>query len=186
MDRVTDLGKGASVFIPTSEEAERILGDRFQETFDVGARNLAVRYELPAGMEIVRFSGEALSSDPLPPQHLGANDTVVMHQILSHCAPEVLTGDEEIEVAVIWQDRRDFLPHEKVVRARMADLLVAVSPEFAKGSAIFAFTEALRARDEAGDVVAADEAAFVKLVEAEALNPGDRDLAEVRDVLEAL
>jgi Ca-activated chloride channel family protein len=185
MDRVTDLGKGAALFIPSVDEAERMFGGRFQEVFDVGARNLAVRYELPAGMEVVRFSGEALSAEPLPPQHLGANDTVVMHQLLSHCAPELLTGDEEIEVAVSWQHRDEFLPFEKVVRARMDDLLVEVSSEFAKGSALFAYTEALRARSEGG-VAAADAVAFEKLAEAEALDPGDDDLAEIRAVLEAL
>lgn len=186
MDRVTDLGKGAAVFIPSADEAERVFGGRFMEVFGVAARNLSVRYELPGGMEVVRFSGEALSTEPLPPQHLGANDTVVMHQVLSHCAPESLTGEEEIEVAVTWQDAITFEPREAALRVAMSELLDGVTPQLAKGAAIFAYTEALRGRVQSADLEAVDAIAFDKLDTADALNPGDLDLAEARAVLEAL
>ncbi|MCA9716683.1 MAG: VWA domain-containing protein, partial [Myxococcales bacterium] len=49
MDVVTDLGKGASVFIPDEAEAWKIFGERFVNTLDVAVRDVQVQLDLPPG-----------------------------------------------------------------------------------------------------------------------------------------
>ena len=64
MDHVTDIGKGASVYIDSEAEAQKIFGDRFLSTMAVAARDVQVRLDMPPGFEIVKFSGEEFSADP--------------------------------------------------------------------------------------------------------------------------
>ena len=92
MDRVTDVGRGASVFIPHADEFR----GRFIETMSVAARDVQIRYDLPVGLYIVRFSGEAFSTDPreIEPQHVAPSDAVVLHQQLN--TPCAVAGDASI------------------------------------------------------------------------------------------
>ncbi|HFE46581.1 MAG TPA: VWA domain-containing protein, partial [Nannocystis exedens] len=92
MDTVTDIGKGASVFIPNKKEAWKIFGDDFVNTMSVALRDVQVRLDMPPGFEIVKFSGEEYSDDPseIEPQHLAPNDAMVFHQTIATCAPELV------------------------------------------------------------------------------------------------
>jgi hypothetical protein len=45
---VTDLGKGASLFVPSKAEAQKMLADRFVSTVGVAARDVQVELDLPA------------------------------------------------------------------------------------------------------------------------------------------
>ncbi|MCA9696140.1 MAG: VWA domain-containing protein, partial [Myxococcales bacterium] len=64
MDVVTDAGKGASVFVPSNDEAWKVFGDDFEATMAIAARNVQVELTMPPGFEIVKFSGEEFSGDP--------------------------------------------------------------------------------------------------------------------------
>ena len=62
MDTVTDLGRGAALFVGSTDEAWRMLDERFDEVMDVAVRDVEVRLDLPPGFEIVRTSAEAVSA----------------------------------------------------------------------------------------------------------------------------
>jgi Ca-activated chloride channel family protein len=186
MDQVTDAGKGASVFIDDATEAQLVFGDRFISTLDVAAREVSVQLDMPPGFEVVRFSGEEISTDPeeVEPQHLAPNDTMVFHQDLKTCAPELVQDDTAFTVTVRYQHATTFQAHEVRTEVRFSELLAAEDPRLLKGAAVFAYAEALRAF--ASGTSEGQDAALEALARAEAANPEDDELAEIRLVLEML
>jgi len=190
MDTVTDVGKGASVFLGEPGEAARMFGpDRFVEVLGVAARDVQVRLDLPPGFEIERFSGEEYSTNiaEIETQHLAPDDAMVFFQTLRTCAPDLGGDDTPLGVTVTWLDAITFEPHEARVQTTFGALLGAGSVQLRKGAAIYAYTQALSAakerRPSTPDVV---RAAIEAVGLADGENPGDADLAEIRSVLERL
>lgn len=187
MDRVTDVGKGASVFIPTADEVERVFGERFVSTMAIAARDVQVRLDLPPGFEIVRFSGEEYSTDPaeIEPQHLAPDDAMVFHQRLATCAPEAVTDDSPVTITVRYQDAVTFESHEVELATTFAELLAADRTLLLEGAAVFDYATALQSMYAPG---ASETRARARssLALAREAQPDDPDLAEIAAVLETL
>ena len=183
MDTVTDLGRGASMFIGSTEEADKMLRARFAEVMDVAAREVEVRLDLPVGFEVVQFSGEELSTDraEIEPQHLAPNDSMVFFQHIQACDPAAVTDDTPLTVTVIWKDDETFEPNELEVSTTFGALLGQPVRQLRRGAALYAYAEALRT-----GTPEALQAAYDRLVEADAEYPGDGELAEIRSVLDRL
>jgi Ca-activated chloride channel family protein len=191
MDAVTDAGKGASVFVNDAPEAWKQFNDDFVSTMSVAVRDVQVRLDLPPGFEVVKFSGEEISGDPseVEPQHLAPNDTMVFHQEIETCAPELVADDTPITVSVHYLDAVSFEARDATVSTTFGELLAAESAQHLKGAAVFAYAESLKAYKKAfgadeGALAVSD--ALAALATAEAALPEDPDLAEIRAVLEAL
>ncbi|MCA9635803.1 MAG: VWA domain-containing protein [Myxococcales bacterium] len=187
MDQVTDVGKGASVFIPNKEEAWKIFNADFVNTMAVAARDVQVRLDMPPGFEIVKFSGEEYSANPdeIEPQHLAPNDAMVFHQTIRTCAPELVEDATEIKVTARYKDAITFEPREVTTTVTFGQLLGTQSPMVRKGAALYAYVEALQGV-QAGDATAAIADAKARIADAELLLPGDPDLAEISEVLDTL
>jgi Ca-activated chloride channel family protein len=192
MDTVTDAGKGAAVFIGSTGEADSIFGDRFLEVLDVAARDVAVRLDLPPGFAITRFSGEEYSSDPqeVEPQHLAPNDAMVFQQHIATCAPELLEADPEVTIEVSWKDAVTFEAHSTRRTMPWSELLGSDQALLWKGEAVFSYVLALKAYKSHGatstELGAATTTWQHAQERAEALNPGDEDLVEIRAVMTRL
>ena len=187
MDHVTDIGKGASVFIDSAEEAQKVFGDRFVSTMAVAARDVQVQLDMPPGFEIVKFSGEEFSAVPeeIEPQHIAPNDTMVFHQTIATCAPELAGEDAEITVTARFRDAITFEAQEVTQTVTFGELLGEVDPQLLKGAAVFAYADGLqqfRDNEDLGALSLASDA----IDRAEEVLPGDPDLAEMRAVLQAL
>ncbi len=187
MDAVTDAGRGASLFVPTVDEAQKMFGERFVQTMAVAARDVQVRLDMPPGFSIVKFSGEEYSANPaeIEPQHLAPNDAMVFHQTVATCAPTRVDQDAELTVAIQWRDAVTFAPRSAQVTRKIQEILADESPMLKKGAAVFAYAEALKAHQDAHTVDTLGPA-LTALSAAEAALPGDRDLAEIRLVLQTL
>ena len=187
MDTVTDVGRGASLFIPSALEAQKMFGERFVQTMAVAARDVRVRLDLPPGFSIVKFSGEEYSADPtqIEPQHLAPNDAMVFHQTVATCAPQLVDEAASFTVAVRWKDAVTFEQRETEVTRPIQEALAAASPMLIKGAAVFAYAEALK-EFRGNPLPATLDPAFTALEAAEKVLPGDADLSEIRGVLEAL
>ena len=188
MDRVTDLGKGASVFVADSGDAEDFFGDRFVELMDVAARNVEVAVELPGGFEVVRTTAEEVSEDrsEVPPQHLAPSTSMVSHHVLEHCDPDSLPSDAELSVTVTWQDPWTLEADQLTATATLEDLLATpASASFLKGTAVMAYAEALRAEQQGreGDHVAD---AVERIDAARDVLPDDAELDEMCSVQKRL
>ena len=64
MDRLTDAGKGAHIFLPNRAEVDLIFGDYFTKLVEVAADSIEIVMELPAGTSLESFSGEEVSTNP--------------------------------------------------------------------------------------------------------------------------
>ena len=190
MDAVTDAGKGAAVFVASPQEAWSAFHDDFVSTMAVAARDVQVRLDMPPGFELVSTSAEEVSTDvsDVEPQHLAPNDAMVFHQRIRSCAPTELTDDATITVTVIWIDALTFRPRQVQRVYTLAELFAADRAPLYKGAAVLAYADGLKAyklADSEGRVQTMS-GAFEALALAEAALPGDPELAEIRQVLEAL
>jgi Ca-activated chloride channel family protein len=186
MDIVTDLGKGASLFVDSAAEAEKMFGEQFLSTMAIAARDVQVELTMPPGFEIVKFSGEEFSENPeeIEPQHIAPNDAIVFHQQVETCAPELISDDAPISVKLTWQDVWTFEPQELIQSWTFAELFGSDPSLMLKGAAVLAYAEGLQeykagTPDALGPASAAVEAAQAAL-------PGDADLAEIAAILSAL
>jgi len=181
MERVTDLGRGASVYIHDAAESERIFGQRFLETVDVAARDVKIRYDLPPGLKVERdsFSGEEISTveSEVRPQHIAPNDAMVLHQRLVACAP--LDPESLLGVTVEYRDAITFEPRSATRVWPVGKMLGAPTPELDKGIALVALTRALATPSRAARRDAAEALAVVKRND-----PEDHDLDWMTDLLE--
>ncbi|MCA9657367.1 MAG: VWA domain-containing protein [Myxococcales bacterium] len=188
MDTVTDAGKGASVFIPSAEEAWKVFNEDFVNTMAVAVRDVQVKLDMPPGFEIVKFSGEEYSDNPaeIEPQHLAPNDTMVFHQTIATCAPELIADDTPITVTARYKDAITFEQKEIMATVTFGELLGVESPMVRKGAAVFAYVEALDAAKSQTNAAAAKAEAEARIATAKLLLPTDTDLDEMSAVLAAL
>lgn len=162
MDAVTDLGRGAYVFLDSDAEARAVFGPRFAEVMDVAARGVRLELTLPWYMRVVEFSGEAISGDPraVRPQHLSPGDAMVFRQVLTPCGPGVARGADPVRLRATWEtDAR--APASVTVDTTFDALLAADDAALRRGRAVVAWAEALkRAEPLARRAAAADLAAL--------------------------
>jgi Ca-activated chloride channel family protein len=188
MDGVTDIGKGASVFIPDEAEAHRMFEERFVSTMMVAARDVQVRLDLPPGFEIARFSGEEYGTNPadIEPQHLAPDDTMVFHQRIRTCAPELVADDTPIGIEVRYKDALTFEQHEVMLDTTFGELLAEDPKLLLEGAAVFEYATALKAMRDQDESALALDRANKALQRAQALAPTDPDLLEIAEALMAL
>ncbi len=143
MDVVTDLGKGASLFVPSAAEAEKMLADRFVSTVGVAARDVHVELDLPAELVIVQFSGEEKSTnkDEVEPQHLAPNDAMVFYHQLEAC--EAMSDDLVIRVVATWTDPMTLEARSAETSATIGELLAGPDRQLRKGAATYWTAKAL-------------------------------------------
>jgi Ca-activated chloride channel family protein len=187
LDGLSEAGKGANVFMHTSQEAWRTFGDDFISTMAIAARDVQVRIDLPPGFEQVKFSGEGSSEDPsdIEPQHLAPNDTMVFQQVLELCAPDDVTGDEVFDLTVNWKDPWTFESQSRSATFTYDELMSADPAQLLKARAILKYVDVLQAySDTPGpDREALVGTAIVDVDDALFWIPDDPDLNEILGLL---
>lgn len=189
MDAVTDAGKGASVFVYSDAEAQRIFGDQFLSTFGIAAKNVRVELNLPAGFELVKFSGEEASSDPtqVEPQHLGPNDSMVFYQELKTCAPEEFDPNAIVKVTVRYTDAVTHQPGQLTLESSFAQLTQAPAPALEKGTSLTYFLDAMKANQKRDPKAAELRTKALTQLDAQiAASPADPELGELKTMLSRL
>lgn len=150
MDTVTDEGRGAYVYLDSTEEAQLILGDRFDEVMEVAARGVQVKLTMPWYFGIQKFYGEEYSENPdeVKPQHLAPSDAMVFLQQLKACDPEMIVLTDTVQVTATWQTPLTHQPREKHLETTVGALLDGPKTHLDKGAAIVAYAEALKTGDK--------------------------------------
>lgn len=164
---------------------------RFVNTMGVAARNVQLQLVLPPGFEVVHFSGEGYSEDPMEidPQHIAPNDAMVFYNTLHTCAPDALYDETPISVGVRYQDAISFEAQEIWLDTTWGELQARDTSLLRKGAAVYGYAEALKTVILTDNPVRREVAlseAMDTVEVAEAVNPGDADLEEIRLVLQAL
>jgi len=192
MDSVTDLGKGASVFIDSVEEAHHVFEDHFLANLEMIAHDVQIRITLPPGFAMYEFLGEEYSEDPdeVEPQNLGPNDAMIVQQLIKTDEPDEVHANDELEVRVTWTDAFTGLADDTEGVWTLQDLVDAEADQLRKGDAIVVYVQTLGRIAEAisGDWdmdAAAVECAWGASVLDDAIAAlDDPDLVEVATLLD--
>ncbi len=148
MDKVTDAGKGAYVYIDSLDEAAHIFGeeDNFVNAMEIASRDVQVALTLPEGWLIEEFHGESYSTSPadVDPQHLAFNDAMIFHQIIDTCGDIPVDLSDEITATATFKDPITYMPMSDTVTVSLTDLLAATSLELVKGDAVIQYALALQ------------------------------------------
>ena len=141
---VTDAGRGAYIYLDSEQEAEKMLGERFQQVVDIAARAVRLEVTLPWYFQVEKFFGEAISTDPskVRPQHLGPNDAMLFFQIISACDGTLIHGDDRIRLRATWQTPFTLEARDEVIDATLNDL-AGNDAALLKAAAVAGYAEAL-------------------------------------------
>jgi Ca-activated chloride channel homolog len=180
MDVVTDKGRGAYIYLDKPEEAQQMFVDRFDETMEVAARGVQVEVTLPWYFKIDKFYGEEYSENPeeIEPQHLAPSDAMIFNQVVKACDASMVKQDDTITFKAKWVTPLSYIPQQTEVTMRVDELLATDKAALAKGKAIVAYAEALKA-----PTLDALKAARARVV---ATNTGgtDKELIEIQGLIE--
>lgn len=177
MDTVTDLGKGAYLFVDSAEEAERqFTGERFLANLEVAAKDVRLAMTLPAGWLVSEFHGEEMSPDPdaVREQLLAPNDAMLYSLTLTDCGVD---PDAPIAFSASWTEPRSGVAHTDEAVATVAAMLDRANTQIDKANALVAYAEALY-DTELLDAASAEVDAAISL------RPDDAELLEVRQTLD--
>jgi Ca-activated chloride channel family protein len=189
MDTVTDAGKGAYLFIDTEQEAEKqFSGQMFVSNISLAAMDVQVKVTLPPTFSLEEFHGEEYSTDPkeVDPQHLAANDAMIFHQSIASCAPELLTGGENLVAEAFFTEPVSRQRRSVKSQATFDELTAQEHPQLLKGDAIVAYAEmfkqlpTLASRSEMGEQCREVQT----LVQQANGNNTDADLGEIDSLLD--
>ena len=147
IDTVTDMGRGASIYLPDTDEAHTMMGPRFQQVMEVAARGVRLEVTLPWYFAVSRFHGEEISVDPreVEPQHLAPGQTMVFAQVINSCDPAAVVDTDPFHFKATWERPGSLAPLELNAEATLADLLAAGAAQLARTRAIVAYAETLQA-----------------------------------------
>ncbi|HRI71801.1 MAG TPA: VWA domain-containing protein [Polyangium sp.] len=190
MNKVTEAGRGAYVYLDTVGEAQKILADRFDETMDIAARSVQVELTLPWYFAV---KGESIegppSSTPVDPQHLAPNDAMVFLLQTTACDPNVYNRSDNVRVRVSWRTPITYQSRASEINVPLNSLVGTNLPRIAKSRAIVAFAEALKGCgfDAEGKTLCKDETerkdvTKMKLISARKLAekaPADADISQI-------
>ncbi|HEU4537118.1 MAG TPA: hypothetical protein VFS00_23515, partial [Polyangiaceae bacterium] len=185
MDAVTDAGNGAYLYLDSAEEAQRMLGQRFAESVEVGARNVQVKARLPWYMSMRRFYGEEYSTDPyrVKPQHLAPGDSMVISQVLASCQGAPVADADPIEVLAKWVEPLTYARKSATFTSTLGELKANSRAELARGKAIIAYAEWLKRYSSAGADRVAGARNVLALAAAADVTGTDAAFAEIRELV---
>jgi Ca-activated chloride channel homolog len=145
MDTVTDLGKGASVFVDSVEEAHRDFDDNFLSNLEMVAHDVQIQLTLPPTFEMFEFLGEEYSEDAadVEPQNLGPNDAMIVQQLIKTSRPDRVRATAEVGVHVTWTDALTGLSDSTDDSWTLQEMVDADADQLRKGDAIVVYVQTL-------------------------------------------
>jgi len=146
MDRFTDKGRGAYIFLDSAAEVARALeDDRFVATFDMAIKDVRLKMVMPAGWAIKKFHGEQISSvkSEVTPQYLSPNDQMIYHLTL---ATNLSQKDLEASNFQFEAEYRPIGAAEQTVKVDgSVAQMTSHSARILKGDALTTWADALKA-----------------------------------------
>lgn len=195
MNKVTDAGRGAYVYLDSVDEAQKLLADRFDETMDIAARGVQIELSLPWYFIVEGKSIDGhVSSTPVEPQHLAPNDAMVFFLQTTACDPAVYDQNDDVRIRVSWKEPITYLSRVTEHVVPLKSFIGKDVPRITKGRAIVAFAEALKACgfDSKGNFLCENETerkdvTKMKLQEARKLAekvPADPEINEIIELID--
>ncbi|MFH1435542.1 MAG: VWA domain-containing protein [Pseudomonadota bacterium] len=193
MDELTDAGKGAYIFIDSTEEANKMFADRFFQSLQLAARDVQVELILPGVFRMEVFFGEEYSTNPaeVEPQHLAPNDAMVFHQLLRASFADKVYAEDRITVNVTYSVSVGGGRLTASTSDALQDLIYKGSPQMRKADSIVIYAQTLMrvsALLDEGESEAAYDActSALSVIETSAAVLDDDELHDIADILAGL
>ncbi len=190
MDALTDAGKGAYIFIDSTEEANKMFAERFFQSLQLAARDVQVELILPGVFRMEVFFGEEYSTNPaeVEPQHLAPNDAMVFHQLLRASFADKVYAEDRITVNVTYSVSVGGGRLTASTSDALQDLIYKDSPQMRKADSIVIYAQALMRVSALYDAGEGEEAhdvctSALSIIETSAAVLDDDELRDIADIL---
>lgn len=149
LNKLTEAGRGAYVYIDRTDEAKRIFVDRFSEVMDLAARQVSVSMKLPDYLAVQQYYGEqqSFTTAAIEPQNLGAGDAMIFPMTVRSCLGDLLDASDTIDVTVDWKMPVTLYAATASASVTLADLTGQGAAPIRKANAVVAYAEALKSLD---------------------------------------
>lgn len=184
MNKVTDAGRGAYVYLDSTEEADKVLGARFDEVMDISARAVQVSVTLPSYFLFHEFLGEGISQNAaeVQPQHLAPGDSMIFAQVLRVTPGAEFCETDSVTVAANWSKPLLHQAELAQTHTEWTETIAKLKGEpwqLLKAEAITLYAKALKTRSKADFAVAS---AAIDKAKAASKTVNDPDKGEVDEI----
>jgi len=151
LDKLTEKGKGAYVYLGSEAVVDRVFGVGFPSLVQTIAHDVHFELQLPDSLAMERFYGEEASTNKadIQPIHYYAGTSQVFLQDLA-IDGKPKRGDK-VTLTVSYRDAQTGEPAKRVFRTTVGDMLDADPHNVRKGKALMAWTDLLTEQAMGGD-----------------------------------
>lgn len=144
LDRLTERGKGAYVFVGSAGVVDRVFGEGFVSLVETIAADVRFRLDLPASLAIERFYGEEASTERSRVQaiHYFAGTSQMFLSDLKMAEGEPEAGDE-VRLTIEFEDPATGERQEKTFAFKIGEILGDPSRNVLKARLLMAWTKHL-------------------------------------------
>ena len=152
LNKLTEKGKGAYVFLGSEAVVDRIFGQGFEALVQTIAHDVRFSMDLPPSLGMERFYGEESSAhaEDIQPIHYYAGTSQVFLQDLA-IKPGALRDRDQVDLKIAWTDVLDGSHRERTFSWRVGDALAASQHNVRKAKSLMAFSDVLYANALGGD-----------------------------------
>lgn len=152
LDRLTEKGKGAYVYLGSEAVVDRVFGSGFDALVQTLAHDVRFRLDLPDSLALEKFYGEEASTDEadIQPIHYYAGTSQVFLQDLKMRSATANRRDPVV-LEVSWRDAVTGEPESRRFSATIGQMLDADPHNVRKARALMAFSDVLLARSMGGE-----------------------------------
>ncbi len=142
LDKLTEKGKGAYVYLGSEAVVDRVFGLGFESLTRTIAHDVRFALSLPDSLAVEKFYGEEASTNPddIQPINYYAGTTQLFLQDLA--AREPKKGDP-VQLTISWKDAATGQAREQAFTTTVGRLLAADSHNVDKAQALMAWTDML-------------------------------------------
>jgi Ca-activated chloride channel family protein len=161
LDKLTEKGKGAYVYLGSEAVVDRVFGVGFPSLVQTIAHDVRFELELPDSLAMERFYGEEASTvaADIQPIHYYAGTSQVFLQDLTH---RDMKPSDRVQLTVRYTDAQTGEPAKRVFRTTVGDMLDADPHNVRKAKALMAWTDLLTEQAMGGDACGAPLRAYAE------------------------
>ncbi|MBI5488317.1 MAG: VWA domain-containing protein [Deltaproteobacteria bacterium] len=194
LDRLTERGKGAYVFVGSESVVDRVFKDGFTSLVETIASDVRFRLDLPASLALERFYGEEASTDRSRVQAIhyfaGTSQLFLSDLALADREPE---ASDEVKLTIEFEDPSTGTATEKTFAFRVGDILADPTRNVLKARLLMAWARHLSQLADHQDTTDREQAAKVEDQCREAQSDlesrarslsGDADVSRIRELMD--
>ncbi len=152
LDKLTEKGKGAYVFLGSERVVDRLFDRGFEALVSTIAHDVRFKLDLPPSLGLERFYGEESSTvkEDVQPVHFHAGNSQVFLQDLALKDGRVVK-DDPIRLEISYDDPETGRRHTQTYTTTVGAAMAADGHNSRKGRALMAWTDILYAHAMGGD-----------------------------------